>query len=861
MKLRQPTIETLALVESPQQAKQVAACLRDAGVPTHQYWVEDTRSLSDYLSRQNWDLVLLGLSGKHPLVPACVHRFPETPFVALLDRARKRPSTRLLQAGIFDVGYLSQPRHLAFVLKRALETAHLRLENRTVKHYQTDYRRLLGDVLRDSEQAVAYLHDGVHAYANPAYLAMTGLSDLAAARRTPALELVSARQQGSFARLLRDLQSARTLHRRCHLQLQRRHGAQRRIAADFSRAVYDGEEMVQVMVSIHAERAETASKIRSTDRLNDIDVLETARVNATIDATAAVAETATGHDSTTQQPEQQRLPAPRHWPDIVLCESAPGNARHIRATTAERRQETILKGVSNDPDDSHASADSRYHGTAAAGASTSTTTTIATGHPVAVAAVGTADQPSILRLISDNPDAPRLHNSPGTTALRELAQGKPLSELHLHAGPGNTMTDIDTGSPSHRHSASSLDMVTAGLQLNIRQRPVTAFRSDHFERTLLSLAVTPANADPAQPSLARLPADIPNSAAGLIARVRQQGLLLELDRWTLHNAASQLAKQLRQRSDTRFYVPINIDDRELQELLPWLARLCRHFRLPSRALNIVLDAVGLSDNSYYQPATLAQLATLNIGIGVDGLDADVGCHTDIDLAAADEDSDSLLRRLQAEDASMPVDERLPIELALLDSCLAATLHTRETQGQVTALTDFCRQRGITTALEVTESRQLAPLWQCGVDCFTAGTTDGAHDVMLAFPTLQPAADSRVETRIRDQATMAGNYSEADDDDDNVVVNLVYSDGEPAADTAHQQQQQQQQQDGELPVQQPAGGRAQTATSPAAAAAKPAAKIAASASLPENIAIGATASLNDSLLDLTLVAGAPAPDLI
>jgi len=218
------TVETLALVKNRAGAERVADCLRNAGVATHQYWVEDHYSFAEQLSKREWDLVVLDMPKGNRHVPACILRYPDTPFVALTETSKTALVDELLELGITDVANLTQPARLKHSLHRALREASLKRDKLALSRQSREQDNLLRSLLNGTDDAIAYVHQGVHCYVNPAYVRLLGLPDSATAIATPLLDLVARKYRPTLARLLRDFHKGQQLEAKLNTYLCRQDG-------------------------------------------------------------------------------------------------------------------------------------------------------------------------------------------------------------------------------------------------------------------------------------------------------------------------------------------------------------------------------------------------------------------------------------------------------------------------------------------------------------------------------------------------------------------------------------------------------------------------------------------------------------
>lgn len=172
-----PSLINLLIVDrSRSDIDHIAKTLRGDGyqlelIQTDQ--AEEARSAIDY---QPLDLILIRVADELPTMTEVRLMVAEAqqdiPIIAVLDddhRQGYRPS-RLLEEGVDNYFYLNDADHLVAIIRKELR--HLRDRKRQqsfeirFKESETRSQALLENI----QEAIAYIHEGVHTYANSAYL-------------------------------------------------------------------------------------------------------------------------------------------------------------------------------------------------------------------------------------------------------------------------------------------------------------------------------------------------------------------------------------------------------------------------------------------------------------------------------------------------------------------------------------------------------------------------------------------------------------------------------------------------------------------------------------------------------------------
>jgi PAS domain S-box-containing protein/diguanylate cyclase (GGDEF)-like protein len=180
-RVSEPSVINLLIVDrSRSDIDHIAKTLRGDGyqielINTDQ--VETVRSAIDY---QPLDLILLRLTNDLPTIAEVRLMVAEArqdiPIIVVLDdgdRPQHKPA-RLIDEGADNYFYLDDADHLMAVVRKELR--HLEARKRE-KSFETRFKEseVRSQALMEHiQEALAYIHEGVHTYANPAYLRLFG---------------------------------------------------------------------------------------------------------------------------------------------------------------------------------------------------------------------------------------------------------------------------------------------------------------------------------------------------------------------------------------------------------------------------------------------------------------------------------------------------------------------------------------------------------------------------------------------------------------------------------------------------------------------------------------------------------------
>ncbi|MFV2031305.1 MAG: EAL domain-containing protein [Gammaproteobacteria bacterium] len=258
-------IRLLIVDEGVHEAEKITSSLRAAGMQVRAEFADDSETMSDILANKTLDLVLFSndlsdfsLKQAHELVRECGHH------VALISRAKKPTQELIVQsisAGAQDVVSSDNLEHLILAIKR--EAYYLGLWRKAMRlelNFQESEKRCQA-LLANSKDAVAYVHEGMHIFANEVYMEMFGKADFDELEGTPIIDMVDPTQQNELKNFLRDLGQNKNKSNELTLNLLHSSGEHLNATLEFSKASYDGEPCTQILIRSSADTSELEKQI------------------------------------------------------------------------------------------------------------------------------------------------------------------------------------------------------------------------------------------------------------------------------------------------------------------------------------------------------------------------------------------------------------------------------------------------------------------------------------------------------------------------------------------------------------------------------------------------------------------------
>ena len=258
-------IRLLIVEEGMHKAEQITSSLRAAGLHVRAEFAEDSEDMCHLLEHKALDLVLfsIGLEGfdlkqAQHLIGECGRHVA---MIAMSDNHDHEFMVEALQQGAQDVVSSSNLEHLTLVIKReAYSLAMWRKAMRLELEYRESEKRCQS-LLAHSKDAVSYVHEGMHIYANEAYMELFGNTDFDELEGLPIMDMVDASQQNQLKTFLREFSNVENENKTLDLKLIHSSGENIEATMEFSRASYDGEPCTQILIKSSEDTSELEEQI------------------------------------------------------------------------------------------------------------------------------------------------------------------------------------------------------------------------------------------------------------------------------------------------------------------------------------------------------------------------------------------------------------------------------------------------------------------------------------------------------------------------------------------------------------------------------------------------------------------------
>jgi diguanylate cyclase (GGDEF)-like protein/PAS domain S-box-containing protein len=246
-------VRLLVVDKSSHVADLIVSQLRSAGVHARSEFAQDLANARSDLKNHQLDLVICATDMGTPTLAEVSEAIKQSgQHLSLLamvpDQIVTEQVVEAMNLGARDMICKEELDHLVHVVRREYQALlNAREYGRVEKALQESEQRSEG-ILSTSKDAVAYVAEGMHVYANEAYLELFGYEDFEELEGMPLMDMVGAGDQAAVKELLRTL--AKNPSERAEKDLKLRHsdGTEFEAHLEFGSGSYEGEPCAQILI-------------------------------------------------------------------------------------------------------------------------------------------------------------------------------------------------------------------------------------------------------------------------------------------------------------------------------------------------------------------------------------------------------------------------------------------------------------------------------------------------------------------------------------------------------------------------------------------------------------------------------------
>lgn len=260
------TIRILLLHESSDDAEQLLNLIRNAGRATRAQLIDSDEGLQELIKTGSWDLMLLRPEADEVFAQNCLLQVKrmqkDIPAILLIDENDSEDIVEGLREGFRDVVPVEDGERLVLVIERELEALEDRRAKRHIELMFRDAEKRCAALLDSSRDAITYVIDGMHTYANQAYLELFGYDDAEDLEGMPILDMVAPDDHERFKAFLKEYSPEKGQEKEFLCRGVCTDGTEIQTRMLFSAATFDGEPCLQILIRTNQADAELQEKLK-----------------------------------------------------------------------------------------------------------------------------------------------------------------------------------------------------------------------------------------------------------------------------------------------------------------------------------------------------------------------------------------------------------------------------------------------------------------------------------------------------------------------------------------------------------------------------------------------------------------------
>jgi len=666
------TLRLLIIEESRNDAEALANVLRNAGQASRLTYAEDLEDVSSALDQQVPDLMLCatGLEGAPLAAIAEIlqQREIDVSLIAIGESGDEASIIDAMRQGASDLCSYDMPEHLQLVVKRELSQAKTcqSAHNYEAKFHESEKRARM--LMESSRDAIAYVHEGMHIFANSSYLEMFGFDNLEEIEGTPIMDMVAPEDHAEFKDFLRNYSKNGAQEGGLETRGLLPDGKTFKAEMEFTAASIDGEPCTQII--IRSQTAASADLEQKLKYLSKQDVL-TGLFNrqyfmeelelAVTDALSGSASAAVIYmlmDNFKDIKDNLGIGAA----DMVINDIAGLLREHTGEKDIVARfgdhSFTILRRDC-DPESIQALGEElrqvvENHIADVEGQSVTTTCSIG----MSVVAEST---PSAHEVISRSDLA------------CEVARSSGGNKVHLH----NPVVDEKIGKERDQQMHALIKDALEDNQFKLLYQPIVSLQGDEGENYEVLLRMRNDEGEYILPTQ-------------FLPLAEQTGQITEIDRWVIRSAINKLAEHRAGGANTQFFIKVAAASLVDEDLAKFINDCMKENRLPGDALAFEIAEKHAGQQLKHAKAFVKTLQQLH-------------CKTVLEHFGASPNSFQLLKHL-------------PVDFLKIDGSFIHNLASdTDNQAVVKSILDTAKSMNKQCIAEyVQDAHSLAVLWQSGI---------------------------------------------------------------------------------------------------------------------------------------------------
>lgn len=248
---------------SVNDANTYAQTLRNSGMAVHMTTAYNPDELEIALEKQVADLVLVDTDAEELDFTTAITQVREVSPNASFVLLSENPIEQLFFAAetrAQDIISGKDLAHLIYVANREQQAVEQRKKIAALRNELDETIERCNTLTETAGEAIAYVHEGMHVYANPAYIKLFRFNDMTDVEGLPIMDLVAPEERAEFKSVLRSLEQNQQADKK-ELHCITDDGKIFEASMEFSPASIEGERCTQVTIKDQSPQEELQQRI------------------------------------------------------------------------------------------------------------------------------------------------------------------------------------------------------------------------------------------------------------------------------------------------------------------------------------------------------------------------------------------------------------------------------------------------------------------------------------------------------------------------------------------------------------------------------------------------------------------------
>lgn len=665
-------LRVLIVNDSLDGSETLASLLRNGGFVLRPSHVDSDAELQEAVKDQTLDLILCAIDA---LDPGLMHVFAalrkaerDIPVLAVADEYDPEIHAEILRDGARDLVVTDNPEQLQLVVARELDALETRRRLRQAEKTMRESEKRCRALLDSSRDAITYVHEGMHVYANPVYLEMFGLHEVEDLEGMPILDMVAPDHHAEFKEFLRNFAKGQSAKDELDVVGLQADGSRFNARMEVTPASIEGEPCTQIIIRNQATDKELEKKLKY---LSNQDLL-TGLFNRHyfMDELEHVIASAASESSVGS---------------VLYVE--PDRFKEIKSKFGIAGADLVLRDLA-----------SLVRGalgeTCIAARFSDQTFTVLCRETAGDIAEAFAEQlrAAVENHISDvDGQSVTVTCSIGISTVGETAND--AQQVLSRAEMACETARKHGGNRIHQHDPVTEEKAGRARDEQWTRRVREALEKNEFWLVYQPIASLHGETQEKYEVLLRMRDEEGKEVlpGQFLPAAESANLSGAVDRWVISRAIGILAERRRSGHDTVFFVKLSVKSLDDQTLLPWISEQFKKARLPGDSVVFELSEPAAVTNLKQAKSFHSGLQELRCGLALEHFGSGVN--------------------------SLQLLKHLPADYLKIDGSFMHNLaNSSDNQETVKSITETAHSMGKTTIAEyVEDASSLAVLWQCGVN--------------------------------------------------------------------------------------------------------------------------------------------------